>query len=232
MVKETDLYQPIKNYFTSLGYEVKAEINDCDIIAFRNNEPPIIVELKIRFSLDLILQGIQRLSISERVYIASFSIEKKSRNSIWNKRKKQILNLCKRVGLGLIRVQIETGDVTVLIEPTEFIAKSNTKRRKKVLNEFKKRQGDPNIAGSSKKKIITAYRQDALRCAIYLNSIDNNSLKNIRDMTSVQSAGSILQKNYYGWFDRVSRGVYRLSSEGKKGIQIFRDALPSTKKTD
>ena len=140
--------------------------------------------------------------------------------------------MCKRVGLGLIRVQIETGDVTVLIEPTEFIAKSNTKRRKKVLNEFKKRQGDPNIAGSSKKKIITAYRQDALRCAIYLNSIDNNSLKNIRDMTSVQSAGSILQKNYYGWFDRVSRGVYRLSSEGKKGIQIFRDALPSTKKTD
>ena len=34
-MKETDLYHPIKRFFEESGYEVKAEITDCDIVAIK-----------------------------------------------------------------------------------------------------------------------------------------------------------------------------------------------------
>ena len=46
----------------------------CDVVARhvddRGDEPPVIIELKLRFTLALLLQGIDRLAISERVYVA------------------------------------------------------------------------------------------------------------------------------------------------------------------
>lgn len=45
-LKETDLYWPIKAFLEDQGYEVKAEVIDCDVVAMRNDEPPLIVELK------------------------------------------------------------------------------------------------------------------------------------------------------------------------------------------
>ena len=52
------------------GYEVKGEVRGCDLVARRGDEPPVIVELKLRFTLALVLQGIDRLAITERVYLA------------------------------------------------------------------------------------------------------------------------------------------------------------------
>ena len=104
MSKETDLYLPIKKFFEANGYEVKAEITNCDVVARRNREPPVIIELKLNFSLELILQGIQRLSITEHVYIAVAKKEKNSKHSIWKKRRREILAMCKRLGLGVLVV--------------------------------------------------------------------------------------------------------------------------------
>ena len=37
-MKETDLYNPIKVFFEAKGYEVKAEVTDCDVVALKKDE--------------------------------------------------------------------------------------------------------------------------------------------------------------------------------------------------
>ena len=67
---ETALYAPIKAFLEGQGYEVKSEIANCDVVALRDGEPPVIVELKSAFSLPLLLQGVRRQAISDCVYLA------------------------------------------------------------------------------------------------------------------------------------------------------------------
>ena len=69
-MQETDLYQPVKDFFEAEGYEVKAEINGCDVVAIKDDAPTVIVELKTTFSLELVLQGIDRQKLSDDVYLA------------------------------------------------------------------------------------------------------------------------------------------------------------------
>ena len=49
VMRETDLYDPVKHLLQAQGYEVKAEIGAADVVACRDNEPPVIVELKTGF---------------------------------------------------------------------------------------------------------------------------------------------------------------------------------------
>ena len=56
-VSEATLYAPVKLFLERLGYEVKGEVRGCDLVARRGDEPPVIVELKLRFNLALVLQG-------------------------------------------------------------------------------------------------------------------------------------------------------------------------------
>src|SRR5260370_3499147 len=69
-VSEASLYAPVKRFLERLGYEVKGEVRGCDLVARRGDEPPVIVELKLRFNLALVLPRIDRLAVSERVYVA------------------------------------------------------------------------------------------------------------------------------------------------------------------
>ena len=64
---ETELYLPVKRFLEAQGYAVKAEIGDCDVLAVRGNEPPLIVELKTSFNLQLLLQGIDRQTMTDTV---------------------------------------------------------------------------------------------------------------------------------------------------------------------
>ena len=229
MIRETEMYVPIKNFFNSLGFKVKAEIRNCDVIAYKTDEPPIIIELKTHFSLNLILQGIQRLSISDRVYISVANNGSSSKKSIWFKKRKEIIDLCQRVGLGILNVNVKNGKVEVLTDPILYKPKKRKNRHAKLLREFNLRLGDPNIAGSSKTKIVTAYRQDALLCALLLAEVSQCSVKEIKKKTGVEKTASILQKNYYGWFKRINRGVYALSPDGKKGLKLFENATKTLK---
>src|SRR2546428_1342893 len=67
---ESDLYPAVKAFLESQGYSVKAEVRGCDVVATRGDESPVIVELKLSFSLTLLLQGIDRLALTDRVYLA------------------------------------------------------------------------------------------------------------------------------------------------------------------
>jgi hypothetical protein len=93
------------------------------------------------------------------------------------------------------------------------------------MSEFDRRQGDPNIGGSTRRPLVTAYRQDALRLVRALAETGPLPLAELRAATGVANAARILQRDVYGWFVRVGRGVYDLSEGGREARRIFADAL-------
>ena len=68
-LRESDLYGPVRDYLTGLGYEVKGEVKDCDIAAMRDGEL-IVVELKRGFTLELVYQALDRQRVADGVYVA------------------------------------------------------------------------------------------------------------------------------------------------------------------
>ena len=67
MESESDLYAPVKALLEGQGYVVKGEVRGCDVVGVRGNEPPVVVELKRVFGLGLVLQGVDRLALSDKV---------------------------------------------------------------------------------------------------------------------------------------------------------------------
>lgn len=213
-MRETDLYNPIKLFLEAQQYEVKGEVQDCDVLAIRGDEEPVIVELKLSLNLDVILQAVDRLVLSSKVYIGV-----PRTCGILTRRRKQILKLLRMLGLGLIVIepQLRTGSVEVLLDPGEYRPRKSKFRRERLLGEFVKRVGDPNRGGSDKRKgIMTAYRQRALAIAGFLKKSGPTKASDIAQILEEPKARDILYHNVYGWFDRISRGVYDLSPRGKE----------------
>ncbi|CAG7650391.1 hypothetical protein PAESOLCIP111_06068 [Paenibacillus solanacearum] len=225
---ETELYAPVKTYLESLGYEVRGEVRHCDLVAIREDEPPIIVELKRSFSIPLLLQAIDRLKISRTVYVA-FERPAKGRaphSASWP----ELRNLCRMLGIGMItvqyyktrkpRVEVEChpGDDPSLLTHAPRLNKYATTR---VVREFQERRADYNVGGSSKRKLVTAYREKSLQLASALQQHGPASPRKLRDMTGNAGAAGMLQKNYYLWFQRVERGVYKLTPLGEEALQTF-----------
>lgn len=219
---EVELYDPIKRFLEAQGYRVKGEIGPCDIVAVRGDEAPVVVELKDRLTLALLLQAVDRLSVSDAVYIA-FRIGK-GHSASWRSRRKQVTSLLRRLGLGLLTVS-ERGHVVPVLDPAPYRPRPNSQRRRRLLKEFAERVGDPEMGGSASRQRLTAYRQDALRCARELADSGILKLSVLRERTGVYRAGAILRDNHYGWFDRVKTGYYDLSPKGRRDLVEWSDAV-------
>ncbi len=205
---ETDLYAPVKGFLERQGYAVKAEIRACDVVAVRGDEPPVIVELKTSFSLQLIYQAIDRLAMTASVYVA---VARPKRGV-----PKEAVKLCRRIGIGLI-VVTASGSLDVLADPVAYAPRLNTNRRGKLLREFQLRAGDPNVGGSAGVKLVTAYRQDAVKCKTHLQAHGPCRIRDIKAATKVDRAGNILRDNHYGWFEKRERGIYGLALSASDG---------------
>jgi hypothetical protein len=221
-VSEVELYGPIKRFLEAQGYVVKGEIGACDVVAVRGDEGPVIVELKERLNLALILQAVDRLRVSDAVCIA-FRIEE-GHNASWRSRRPQVLSLLRRLGLGLLTVSA-SGHVVAVLDPGPYRPRSDAARRTRLLKEFAERLGDPESGGSASRERLTAYRQDALRCARELADAGVLKLSSIRERAGVPRAGPILRDNHYGWFERVTPGHYDLSPKGRRDLTQWSDAL-------
>lgn len=219
---EVDLYHPIKRFLEAQGYAVKGEIGPCDMVAVRGAEGPVVVELKERLNLALILQAVDRLAVVEAVYVA-FRIGP-GQSATWRPRKKQVTNLLRRLGLGLLTVS-STGAVVPVLDPAPYRPRPNTRRRTRLLREFADRVGDPEIGGSAPRPRLTSYRQDALRCARECAADGALKVSVIRARTDVARAGAILRDNHYGWFERVKTGYYDLSPKGRRDLARWAGAL-------
>jgi hypothetical protein len=203
---EAALYGPVKALLSSQGYEVKGEVNGCDVVAVRGDEPPVIVELKRAFGLALVLQGIDRLAVSDAVYVAV---------GAWPPRIDGVRRLLRRVGLGLIVVA--HGRADVVLDPLPYRPRRDRHRAARLLLEHERRVGDPNIGGTTRRPIVTAYRQEAERCLRHL-AAGPSSLRALRAAGDVPNAPSILRRDVYGWFERAERGVYRLTPRGMAAL--------------
>jgi hypothetical protein len=226
---EAELYAPVKSFLESQGYEVKAEVTGCDIVARRADEPPVIVELKTGFTLPLVLQGVDRLALSDEVYLAVAVPTKQAPSSLWRRERRGILKLCRRLGLGLLAVHEPKGEqpplVEPLLDPLPYRPRPNKRRQGLLLKEFAHRVGDPNTGGTNKRPIVTAYRQDALRCAAYLSEHGPTKASVVAQATAVSRAATMMRNDVYGWFVRVERGIYELSPKGHDALRTYADVV-------
>lgn len=224
---ERDLYAPVKAFLAAQGYDVKAEVKGCDVVATRPGESPVIVELKRRFNLDLLLQGVDRMGLSDRVYLA---VDGSSARGHWHKRPdgRAARKLCRLIGLGLLLVfadRPQRARVEVVLDPMPYRPRVNQRRSGRLLGEHARRAGDHNVGGSTRVKIVTAYRQEALRCCQLLLRDGNASPRALKASGHAPNAAKILRHDYYGWFERIERGVYCLSENGRKALQTYAHAL-------
>ncbi len=219
-IAESALYAPVKLFLERQGYEVKGEVRGCDLVARRGAEPPVIVELKLRFSLALVLQGIDRLALSDLVYVAVPRLPRGASGIAPDAA--PVRRLCRRVGIGLIVVGRDT--VAVVEEPVPYRPRPARQRAARLLAEFDRRAGDPNVGGRNRAPVVTAYRQDALRIAGALAAEGPMKVARLREATGVADAARIVQRNVYGWFARIGRGTYALSDGGRAALGQFAEA--------
>ncbi|MFT4716831.1 MAG: hypothetical protein ACI932_002019 [Paracoccaceae bacterium] len=219
-MRETDLYAPIKNYLETQGYVVKAEITDCDLVAQRGEEATVIVELKLNLSLALLLQGVNRQAMTDWVYVAV----PRGKSARWKGQVRDAVKLCRRLGLGLISVSTR-GVVEVHADPGSYRPRKSAKRKTALLREFSRRVGDPNMGGQVGRPIVTAYRQDALRIATGLREMGPSRPAVLAKICDVPKAGTILLNDHYGWFQKVSRGVYELHPNGVTALETYKDVV-------
>ena len=110
----------------------------------------------------------------------------------------------------------------IVLDPAPYQPRLNKHKKGRLLGEHARRVGDPNLGGSTSRVLLmTAYRQEALRCAGLLASNGPMALKAMRAAADVPNAATILQSDYYGWFERVERGVYGITPKGRSGLEQF-----------
>lgn len=214
-MQETELYPPVKAFLEGQGYDVKAEIGAADVVACRGDEDPLVVELKTGFSLSLVHQAVARQAITDTVYIAvPRGTGRRYLTSL-----KQMKTLCRRLGLGLITVRMKDSHLEVHCDPAPYAPRKSKPRKAALLREFAKREGDPNRGGATRQGLVTAYRQDALRCAGHLAQEGPSKGAVVARQTGVEKATRLMADNHYGWFARVEKGVYDLTEAGRKAAQ-------------
>lgn len=208
-MKEIDMYKPLKKFLESNGYLVHSEVENVDVMAQKDDEL-LIVEMKTTFNLQLIYQLIERLKIADKVY-AYIPLGKGGR---WPKSYKRMCGLLKRLGCGLLTLDQHTRKQVVLeFEPTEFSSRKNYTKKKLAIDEFQARSVDLNQGGSTRELLFTAYKEKAIRIAMYLFENGASSISEIKENLEIDKTVNILNKNYLRWFERTTRGVYQLTPE-------------------
>jgi len=247
-MSETSLYPAVKRFLEAAGFQVKGEVNGCDVVAVRPGAVQVgavqvgavqagavdtealqpgtiadptklhltIVEMKLGFNLELLLQATDRMRAADEVWLA-VPATRRGRD-----RDPRVHRLCRLLGLGLLAVNAARDRVEVLAEPTPYRPRPDQRRRTRLLVEHAGRSGDPSPGGSTRQPVMTAYRQQALICAALLRQGPGRP----RDLrAAAPDAGSILLRNVYGWFERTQRGRYRLTGLGEAALQRWPDTI-------
>lgn len=216
--RETDLYAPVRDMLAAQGFVVRGEVNGCDLTAQRGDEL-VVVELKRSFGTSLLVQAADRQRLTDSVYVAL----PRPAEGIRTKRWRGILHLLRRLELGLILVALDSpgARVEIVFHPVPFDRRKQSGRRRAVLAEMDGRSGDHNPGGSARRKLMTAYRENALRIACCLERTGPSSPRRLRELGCGPKTGAILGSDFYGWFERVERGIYRLRPAGRAALDEF-----------
>ena len=101
--------------------------------------------------------------------------------------------------------------VDVLLDPATYRPRKRKPGIGRLLREFQHRVGDPNAGGSNRRKITTAYRQNALRCAVHLHLNGPSKAAIVARATGVARAGAMMRADHYDWFERTPDGFVKLT---------------------
>ncbi len=215
---EKDLFPYIKEYFEKEGFQVNAEVKDCDVVITKGDYLGVI-EMKLSLNITLIHQAISRLSITDNVFIA---IKKPAKN--YFKERPKMLRLAKRLNIGLIVINpdVQINNLEVLFEPTEYVApkpKTRTKKVEQVKKEIKGRKLDLNQGGVNKTKLLTAYKDMSIKIACICEVYTIVSGKFLKENFDLDNAYPILYRNFHGYFIRYGNGDYGISDKGIKALE-------------
>ncbi len=228
--RECDLSAPVTEFLAAQGYTVRAEVKNCDITATRDDFLTV-VELKTAFSMDLLIQAVERQTVADAVYVGLPAEGTFAKSPRYDKRRRGIETLLKRLQIGLILVHFAPEpDVPpraeVSLDPvTEAKPKPRPRKRQTILREIAGRSGDYNVGGTTGVKRTTAYREQSIFLAACLEKHGTCSPAQLCILGATRKAGDMLFKNVYSWFVREGRGVYSLAPDAI--AEMERDWLPA-----
>ena len=212
ILKETDMYEPVKKMLEKLGYTVRAEVKDCDIVAVRGDEMAV-VEMKKSFNITVVYQAMDRRSITPNVYVA---IPRPS--SLREKNTRMMMRLLQELGIGLITVGNNSlKNVDIWIEPNP-VKRVNSKRKGYVKKEFDQRTEDRNTGGSTGKKIVTAYKEASVLALCHIEVYDKIKVRDIKVFGYPEKMKNALRSNVFGWFEKYGKFDYGLSVKGIEAL--------------
>jgi hypothetical protein len=214
-LREADLYPAVKAFLQRQGYVVKGEVGAADVVARRGEEPPLIVELKLGFSLALFHQAVDRLALTDLVYVAVLRPAAGGARNI---------ALARRLGLGVLFVRPRDGHVEVMADPGPYAPRKSRRKAEGLTRAFDRLRGDPNAGGATRHGLVTGYRQDAVACARFLAEHGPARGARVAQGSGVPGATRMMADNHYGWFVRVSVGVYALTEAGRRGLADWADS--------
>lgn len=228
---ESELSAPVGDYLTSLGFTVRAEVRHCDITATLD-DVLVVVELKTAFNIDLLTQAVERQSVADAVYVGLPADGTFAKSSRFDKRRRGIETVLRRLGIGLLLVHFggEDTDAPPRVERVhdagrETVPQTRKKKRAGVLREIAGRSGDYNVGGTTGVKRTTAYREQAIFLAVCLEMHGASSPTSCCVRGATRKAGAILLRNVYGWFVCEKRGVYSVAPHAI--AEIARDWEPA-----
>lgn len=218
---EADMYAPVKKYFEEQGYTLRSEVMGIDATAVKG-DTMLLLEFKKSFNMTLLYQAIDRQKISKNVYVVIPRPKKRGGNL------QSIKHIAGKLELGLVTVDMEAKEkhVEVIIEPKAAKTLDN-RRSRRVLNEAQNRRFDLNNGGSVNVKLLTAFRERNIKIACTLYKQGELSVRELKSYGCDKNTGSILRRNFYGWFYMVRKGVYFLTDDGFKEIEdgLFKEAV-------
>jgi hypothetical protein len=117
---------------------------------------------------------------------------------------------------------VDAGRAEIALDPGPYRPRLDMRKAGRLLGEHARRVGDPNLGGSTTRlPLMTAYRQEALRCARLLDDNGPMAPRAMRAAADVPNATKILRRDVYGWFERVERGLYAITPKGRSGLEQF-----------
>ncbi len=223
-MKESDLYLPIKDHFSALGYTADGEVGGIDILLEKEGS---YTAIELKKSLDF--RSIQQAALDQKhcdfVYIGIFRPKE-----LYSPSGRDKLYLLKRLGIGLICVSPRSFRVEIVNDPIVSELSAFQKKGKaetdKLKEEFRSRRVKNNKGGVSRTKLMTAYREDAIMILHCLKECGGEALcGQVREATGNPKSSQILRDNYYGWFEKVARGRYRIGEKGLSALEEYRDVI-------
>jgi len=210
--KESDMYEPIKNLLISQGFIVRGEVKGCDIAAVQG-ETLWVVEMKLSANITLIYQAMERQTAATGVFVA-IPRPKNARDSNF----RSLQKLLKKLDIGLITVAMDSPlkNAEILIFPGEKIRAN--KKSASIKKEIFGRTAD-TTGGITKEKINTAYRERCIKIASLIEAKGESSAKTLVSYGCEKDTNNILRANYFGWFEKISKGTYDITESARKYLK-------------